>query len=212
VIPLPEEVPVVTTDPEVPVDAPTDDLPPVDPPADDDPDKGAKAALIAEREARRLERAEARRDKAELEALREQIANKDKPAEEQALEAARREARQEAQTAFNQRLVQAELKAALANAVNDTTLALAVIDASVIDVDANGEVDAQSVTDAIEAALAKYPILKATDPKKFGGTADQGLKGGAVQPQQLTREQIKSLSPEQIVAAQEAGQLRSIGG
>jgi hypothetical protein len=199
--------PTVTVDPETSVEDPTDELPTVDPPADDDPDKGAKTALAAEREARRTEKAEARQVKAELEALRAQLADKDKTPDEQAIEQARREAREEAQTAFNQRLVQAELKAALAGKVNNAALALKVIDTSVIDIDATGEVDAQSVTDAIEAALSQYPELKPADVKKFTGTADQGTKGKAIRPHQLSREELAALSPEQRIQAHESGQL-----
>lgn len=205
--------PAVTTDPE-PTDPPNpaDELPPVDPPADDDPDKGAKAALIAEREARRQEREERRQLKAELESLRQQIADKDKSPDEQAIEQAKREARTEAEAAFNSRLVRAELKAALTGKVADTALALKVIDTSVIDLDANGDVDPQSVTDAIEALLTQYPALAPAAGQKFGGTADQGAKGKGVKPPQLTREQLKSMSPEQILEAEKNGQLSSLIG
>lgn len=167
---------------------------------DEDPAAGLKRALAAERKARR----EAEKRATALEAAR---ALADKEPAEQAIEQARREAREEAQTAFNQRLVQAELKAALAGKVNNPALALKVIDSSVIDVDANGEVDPLSVTDAIEAALKEYPELKPADQKKFAGTADQGTKGKATRPQQLTREELKSLTPEQRIAAHESGQL-----
>lgn len=170
----------------------------------EDPAAGLKKALAAERKARR----EAEKKASALEAER---ALADKEPAEQAIEQARREAREEAQSAFNQRLVQAELKAALAGKVNDPALALKVIDTSVIDVGDDGEVDPQSVTDAIEAAIAQYPILRAVD-KKFNGTADQGAKGKATQPQQLTREQLKSLTPEQIVEAEANGQLSTLLG
>ena len=171
----------------------------------EDPIAGLKKALAAERKARR----DAEKKASALEAAR---ALADKEPAEQALEQARREAREEAQSGFNQRLVQAELKAALAGKVSDTSLALKVIDTSVIDVGDDGEVDPQSVTDAIEAALKDYPVLKPTEQKKFGGTADQGTKGKASQPQQLTREQLKSLSPEQIVEAEANGQLAGLLG
>jgi hypothetical protein len=172
---------------------------------EEDPTAGLKKALAAERKARR----DAERKASALEAAR---ADADKEPAEQALEQARREAREEAQTAFNQRLVQAELKAALAGKVSNPALALRVIDASVIDVDTNGEVDAQSVTDAIESALAQYPELKPVDQKKFTGSADQGTKGKATRPQQLTREELKSLTPEQIVEAEAAGRLDGLLG
>jgi hypothetical protein len=167
---------------------------------DEDPTAGLKKALAAERKARRDAEKKAR----DLEAAR---ADADKEPAEQALEQARREAREEAQTAFNQRLVQAELKAALKGAVNNPALAMKVIDVSEIDVDANGEVDPQSVTDAIEAALSQYPELKPMDQKKFTGTADQGAKGKASRPHQLSREELAALSPEARIKAHENGQL-----
>jgi hypothetical protein len=166
----------------------------------EDPTAGLKKALAAERKARRDAEKKAR----DLEAAR---ADADKEPAEQALEQARREAREEAQTAFNQRLVQAELKAALKGAVNNPALAMKVIDVSEIDVDANGEVDPQSVTDAIEAALSQYPELKPMDQKKFTGTADQGAKGKASRPHQLSREELAALSPEARIKAHENGQL-----
>jgi multidrug efflux pump subunit AcrA (membrane-fusion protein) len=171
----------------------------------EDPTAGLKKALAAERKAHR----EAARKLSALEAAR---ADADKEPAEQALEQARREAREEAQTAFNQRLVQAELRAALAGKVNNPALALKVIDASEIDVDANGEVDAQSVTDAIESALSQYPELKPADSKKFGGTADQGSKGRGVRPHQLSREELAALTPEGRVEAHANGQLDDLLG
>lgn len=194
---------VETTDEEIEDTTETEDT--TDEVVDEDPSAGLKKALAAERKARR----EAERKARELEAAR---ADAEKEPAEQAIEQAKREARQEAQTGFNQRLVQAELKAALAGKVNNPALALRVIDASVIDVDDTGEVDAQSVTDAIEAALTEYPELRPADQKRFNGTADQGTKGKASQPQQLTREQLKSLTPEQIVEAEANGQLTNLLG
>lgn len=200
---MPETEDVETTAEEieetVEVDETTDEV------VDEDPTAGLKKALAAERKARR----EAERKEREATT---RLADRDKEPAEQAIEQAKREAREEAQTAFNQRLVNAELKAALAGRVNNPALALKVIDSSEIDVDANGEVDAQSVTDAIEAALTQYPELKPTDLKKFTGTADQGTKGKAVRPVQLTRDDLKSLSPEQIADAEAKGQLDTLLG
>lgn len=207
-----ETDPGVTPDPEALADDPIDELPPVDPPADDDPDKGAKSALVAEREARRAEKAEARQMKAELERLRQQIADKDKSPDEQAIEKVRREALTEAQAAFHERLIRAELKAALTGKVNDTTLALKVIDTSEIDVNEDGEIDPESVTDAIDAALTQYPVLRAADAKKFGGTADQGAKGKTATLSQVTQQELERMTPEQVVAARKDGRLNRLLG
>lgn len=200
---MPETEDVETTAEEieetVEVDETTDEV------VDEDPTAGLKKALAAERKARR----EAERKEREATT---RLADRDKEPAEQAIEQAKREAREEAQTAFNQRLVNAELKAALAGRVNNPALALKVIDSSEIDVDANGEVDAQSVTDAIEAALTEYPELKPMNEKKFTGTADQGAKGRVARPHQLSREEFAALSPEQQVKAHESGQLDDLLG
>lgn len=169
----------------------------------EDPTAGLKKALAAERKARR----DAERKYRDLDAAR---ADADKEPAEQAIEQARREARAEAQNAFNQRLVQAELKAALAGKVSNTALALRVIDTSEIDVSGDGEIDAQSVTDAIEAALTQYPELVPADAKKFAGTADQGSRGKASRPHQITKTDLSNMTPEQIVAAYESGQVSDL--
>lgn len=171
---------------------------------EEDPTAGLKRALAAERKARR----EAER---KATAASNALADRDKEPAEQALEQARREALEQAQERFNQRLATAEVKAAIAGKVTNPALAMRVIDTSEIEVDADGNVDPQSVTDAIEAALTEYPEL-AVAQNKFGGTADQGARQRSTRPVQITREQLKSMSPEQIVEAEANGQLRDIVG
>lgn len=167
-----------------------------------DPDEGAKKALIAERTARKAAEKRLR----ELEAA---AALKDKPAEEQALEQARAEARAEATAKSNERIVRAEVKAAATGKVKNPVLALKLIDVSEIEVDDNGEVDSDAVQAAVAALLAEYPELSA-DGSKFSGTADQGTKGKQSTKRQLTREQLKSMSHEQIVQAQKEGLLDDV--
>lgn len=133
-----------------------------------DPNAGAKKALDAERTARKAA-------VAELKALKAELALKDKPAEEQALEAARAEARQEATDKANERIVRAEVKAAATGKVKNPALALKLIDVSEIEVDDDGEVDSDAVNQAITDLLEQYPELSA-DGSKFAGGADQGAK------------------------------------
>jgi len=165
---------------------------------------GLKKALAAERKAHRdaVKRAKA----AEL-----AVADKDKPADEQALDAARREAREEVLKKANERVVRSELKAAAAGKVKNPALALKLIDMSEIDVSDDGEVDADAVSDAITTLLDEYPEL-AVDAAKFGGSADQGSKGRQSAPSQLTREQIKDMTPAQIMEARAAGRLDRVLG
>lgn len=168
---------------------------------EDDPAAGLKKALAAERKARRD--AERKAHAAET-----ALADRDKEPAEQALEAAKREALTQAQETFNKRLVQAELKAALAGKVRNTALALKVIDTSAIEVDANGDIDDTSVTDAIDALLDEYPEL-APDAQKFG-SADQGAKGRDAKPKQITRSELANMTAEQIVKAQAEGRLTNL--
>lgn len=170
----------------------------------EDQDSGLKKALAAERKARRES------DKA-LKVLQQQLADKDKPADEQAIEAARREAREEAQSKANERIVRSELKAAATGKVKNPALALKLIDTSEIDVSEDGDVDADAVNDAITTLLEEYPEL-AVDAAKFQGSADQGAKGRQTAPTQLTREQLKDMSPDQIMAARKDGRLDRVLG
>ena len=169
-----------------------------------DPNAGAKKALTAERTARKAA------EKA-LNALKAELALKDKPAEEQALEAARAEARTEATEKANARIVRAEVKAAATGKVKNPVLALKLIDTSGIDVDDDGEVDSDAVNQAIADLLAEYPEL-AADGSKFTGSADQGAKGKTSRPTQLSRLDLERMSPAQIVAAQSGGQLNDLLG
>ncbi|RZU64930.1 hypothetical protein EV379_1241 [Microterricola gilva] len=170
-----------------------------------DPNAGAHKALVAERTARKAA-------EKELKALRDANALKDKPAEEQALEQARIEARAEATEKANKRLIGAELKAAATGKVKNPALALKLIDTSGIDVDDDGEVDSDALNQAIAALLVDYPELAADGGSRFGGGADQGAKGKTSKPAQLSEQDIKSMTPEQIGAARAAGQLNTLLG
>lgn len=206
---MPEiEEPGVTPEPEP---TPDDDLEPVDPPAENDPDKGAKDALVAEREARRKEREERKQLRDELAALKQQLADKDKPADEAALDAARREAETAANERANERIVKAELRAAAAGKVSNLTALTRLADVSQIDVDQDGNPSADDIEDAITQFLTDFPEF-AADKSKFTGSADQGSKGKQTKPGQLTQNDLKNMSPEQINAARDAGLLDKLLG
>jgi hypothetical protein len=165
-----------------------------------DPGKKALDAMKAERNAARAEKA---RLEAELKALKDAAALKDKPADEQERERIRQEASAEATAKANQKLVNAELKAAAAGKLANPELAQKLIDTSAISVDANGDVDAEAVADAITDLLTKYPSLAAQ-----GGTRqfDSG-RGKQAPAGQLTEADLKNMSPEAIVKAEGEGRL-----
>lgn len=168
----------------------------------EDPTAGLQKALKAERLARRESDKKAK-------ALEQQLADKDKPADELAIETARREAREEAQKSANERIARLEVKAALAGKVSNPALALRLIDTSAIEVDGDGEVDADAIEAAIATLLADAPEL-AVKQARFQGGADQGAKGKASTPAQLSKSDLSTMTPEQIVAAYEAGQVSTL--
>lgn len=170
--------------------------------AEDDPLAKLKSALSAERKARRDEE---RKRKAAEQAL----ADKDKPADQTALDAARREAEDAANAKANERIVRAELKAAAAGKVSNLTALARLVDVSQIEVDADGNPSADDIDEAITQFLTDFPEF-AADKAKFSGTADQGTKGKQSQKRQFTREQLKSMSHEQIVQAQNEGLLDDV--
>ena len=212
--PTPAAEPVVDPDAE-PVE-PTeevDDLEPDD--TDTDPegaeqlgDPGQKALdtmkgkLKAERERRR--------------SLEAQLAERDKPADgdQPDPDALVRQAEATALARVNERLVKAEVRAAAAGKLADPADAHRFLDLSQFEVDADGNVDADEVAEAIDDLLTSKPYLAAqggsTKPR-FQGTADSGARKGNARPTQLTEADVKRLSAAgnhaEIVKAQNEGRL-----
>lgn len=161
-----------------PADPPEGDEPIVDPPIEGeealaDPGKQALDRMKAEKKAA-LDAAKAATARAV--AAEAALASKDKPAEELALEAARTEATKTATEAANLKLAKSALKLAAKGVLADPADALAFIDASTFDVDADGEVDPDALNDAITSLLAAKPHLAASKANPFKGGADGGAK------------------------------------
>jgi hypothetical protein len=171
-----------------------------------DPNEGLKKALAAERKARK----EADRKSKTLE---QQLADKDKPAEDLALDQARREAREEALAESNGRYVRSEVKAALTGKVTNPALALRLIDTSGIEVDANGDIDSDAVDAAIADLLAEAPEL-AVNVKRFQGGADQGAKGKQSKTAQMTQAEFDQIKGDYraVKKAKDEGLLNAILG
>jgi hypothetical protein len=137
---------------------------------------------------------------------------KDKPAEEQALETARAEARAEGAKSANVRILKSELRAAATGKLADPTDASLYINLDTFDVDENGDVDADALNEAITDLLEKKPHLAAQRQNRFNGDADGGAKGKDSKPAQLSKSDLEGLSPQQIVEAKAAGRLNALLG
>ena len=169
-----------------------------------------KKALDAMKAARNAAKASEKAAIARAVAAEAALANRDKPAEELAIAERIREATAAVTSKANERIVRSEVKLAAAGRVKNPALALKLIDTSEIDVNDDGEVDADALAAAIDTLLTDYPELAAKAPGF--GSADQGAKSRTAAPSQLTRSDLDSMSPEQINAARRSGRLDKVLG
>lgn len=168
-----------------------------------------KKALASMKEREKAARAETRELKKQLEELKAQAASKDKSEDEKALEEARRKAESEAMSKANERILKSELKAAATGKLADPKDVLAFLDLTEFEVDDNGEVNTDDISDAINKLLEEKPHLAAQ-----GGKAPKFDSGrGKTPTNQITnRADLAKMSPEQIEAARKAGRLDSLLG
>jgi len=171
-----------------------------------------KKALDAMKKERAAAKADAKSANARAEKAEAELANKDKPAEEKALDEARAEARVEATKAADARYIKSELKAAATGKLADPTDAALYINLEDFDVADDGEVDSDALSEAIADLLPRKPHLGVPDARKFGGTADQGARGKTATPVQLTENEINRMTTPQINKARQQGLLKAYLG
>ncbi|MFD7429045.1 hypothetical protein ACFV6Z_18660 [Streptomyces sp. NPDC059818] len=169
--------------------------------ADELGDKG-KRALASMKGKWRAERERARE-------LAEKLAEKDGADE---AEQVRRQAESAALSKANQRIIRAEVKAAAKGVLADPADAYKFLDLDQFEVDGNGDLDSEEVTEAIEELIKSKPYLAAAPARRFQGTGDGGAARKAGRPKQLTRADLKSMSAEAIDKAREDGRLDDLMG
>lgn len=169
VIPAPATVVVPEPIIEVPAVEPAE-VAPVEPDLGD----AGKQALDRMKAERNVAKAAAKAALAEADDLRAQIANKGRPAEEIALENARKEGESSATAAANQRVLKSELKALATGKLADPTDAHLYIDLSAFDVNDDGDADSDALTEAIDKLLVSKPHLASTTAPRFLGGGDGG--------------------------------------
>lgn len=168
----------------------------------EDPAAGLKSAL-------QKERAQNKANLKRIKELEREATDRDKSPDEKALDDARREAAAEAIAKANKRLVAAEFRTAAAKRVKDPRIAVRLVDLDDIEVDDDGNVDADGISAALDALLDEYPDLA---PSRFEGTADQGGRGKSAKPAQLTRDDLKTMTPQAIIQAEKEGRLDRLKG
>lgn len=161
--------------------------------------RNEKAARAATRERDQL--------KAELDQLRAGQMSE----QEKALEAARQEAadaaRAEVESSYRTRLDAADVKAAAAKFA-DPADAVLFLNLDDLPRDATGALEPKALAEALDEILTSKPHLAAGKPSQ--GSADGGSRGGG--PAQLTRDDLKTMTPEAIVEAKANGQLATLLG
>lgn len=171
-----------------------------------------KKALEAERAARKLADKAARASAAELATLKAELALKDKPESEQELARVRAEAKAESDAAANKRILRSELKAAAKGKLADPSDAGLYIDLDEFTVGDDGEVDSSVLDAAIADLIESKPHLAAAPERRFGGSADLGAKGRQAAPAQLSRADLSTMTPAEVLAADRNGQLDKLKG
>lgn len=177
------------------------------PETDDKPlGPAGEKALAAEKDKRRAESAKRRELEAQLAALK---ASASADTEKADLEAIKAQAIREANAAAAQRILRSEIKAAAAGKLADPADAYKFLDLADFEVNENGDVDTAEIASAITGLLTSKPYLKAA--QSGHGSADGGVRKGS-RPDQLTREQIQSMSSDAVEAARQKGQLNDLLG
>ncbi|MFI6105836.1 hypothetical protein [Streptomyces sp. NPDC051310] len=216
--PTPEAEPVVSDEP---IDDTTPDAPDAGEQDVDEPDPdGAEELGDPGKKALDTMKSKWRTERDRRRELEQQLAAAQQPAdgEQPDAEALARQAEQAAMAKANARIVRAEVRAAAAGKLADPADALVYLDPAQFEVDADGNVDAEEVADAIDDLLKRKPYLAAAQSgtKRFQGTADSGARKGSGRPPQLTEADVKRLSAEgkhaEILKARDEGRLQDYLG
>lgn len=178
-------------------------------------DKG-KQALDRMKQQRNAARDQLREFKAlgltpeQIKALQKKPAgDDDQPSADEIREQARTEARAEA---MKERVVdKIEAKAAKAFADAEDAVAILLRSNDPDDFLDDGKIDVEAIQEALDELLEKKPHLAVQDGKRFRGNPDGGTRKAA-RPGQLTRDDLKRMSPQEITKAKADGRLSDLLG
>lgn len=134
-----------------------------------------KQALDRMKQERNEAKASAKEHAEALKALQIEVEKLKNNGEEDKAAKAIREAESAATQKANRRIASAELRAAATGKLADPADVLAFIDPKSIEVNDDGEVDAEAVAAAIETLISKKPHL-AAQGKRFQGSGDGGAR------------------------------------
>jgi len=199
---------------------PTEDVQPTPPveqdtPAPVEPEPAPQGSPAPEEQDDLPEGADALGDKGKraLDAMKEQRnAARDKVRDltsqlEQAQQAGT--ATQERVKSLSEQLVRANVLAAAKGQLHNPEDAFAFLDLNSFEVGEDGSVDTSTIEQAISGLLEQRPYLAGEAPR-FQGSAGGG--GGSSDPaqEQVTREELSRMTPEEVLEAKQQGRLDSL--
>jgi|GEM_PF-3022629 len=169
-----------------------------------------KQALVRTKESAKQARQKAADEAARAAALQAQI-DELKNASESDTEKLVREATEQATKNVtkqaNARIISAEVRAQAAGKLADPADAIKFLDLTKFEADDTGAVDEAAISAAIDQLVESKPYLAPQRRDGFQGTADGGARKDASKPSQLTEDDVKRMSSEQIEEARIAGRL-----
>jgi ribosomal protein L35 len=209
---MPENIDVTTDDSHADDTATVDETTTTDTPDTDATPEGADALGDAGKRALDSMKAKWKAERDTRRELERKLAESAKPAADETpdLEAIKSQAVREATAKANARILRSEIKAAAAGKFHDLSDVIPNLDLDAFEVDENGDVDADEIASAIQDLLTRKPHLAAATAKRFQGTGGGGAARKAAGPTQITREQLKQMSPAAIVAAKAEGRLANL--
>lgn len=201
------------SDEDEPIIEPDDvDPDPVDEPGDGEPDGGDQLG-DAGKKALDAMKAKWRAERDQRKALEVRLAGdgkKDDPDQDQAELRKQLQTEARAEVLRERALDKVETKAAKLFA--DPEDARALLAARVEDFVDDGQVDVDAINEALADLLSKKPHLAAAKAARFQGGADGGARKGSGGVAQLTEQDLKRMTPQQIEDARLKGQLNDLLG
>jgi hypothetical protein len=180
--------------------------------SDDGDNDGADKLGDAGKQALDRMKARLRDEKAARKALQAQLDAK-APAKDDAPDPAelRKQAQAEARAEVLVDRALDKVEARAAKLFADPEDARALLAGQVDDFIDGGKVDVDAVDEALKELLEKKPHLAAATAKRFQGGADGGARKGS-QVSQLTEQDLKRMTPQQIDKARHEGRLNDLLG
>lgn len=109
----------------------------------------------------------------------------------------------------NQRVLKSEIRAAAASVLENPADAIIFLDLSKFTVSDDGETNSEEINNALGALVKERPYLAKRQPNTgVVSTPPSGTRAQTVQ--QLTREQLKGMTPSEIAKADAEGRLSNI--